>query len=62
MEIKKIYTEDLQIAKALIEKDNMVMRKYFYILNIGKIIKITLYGFKSVSFNYCPCDCPKNHF
>ena len=30
MEVKKIYTEDLQIAKALIQRDNMVTRKYFY--------------------------------
>lgn len=30
MEIKKIYTEDLQIAKALIKRDNVVTRKYFY--------------------------------
>lgn len=30
MEIKKIYTEDLQIAQALIQRDNMVTRKYFY--------------------------------
>lgn len=30
MEIKKIYYEDLQIAKALIKRDNMVTRKYFY--------------------------------
>lgn len=29
MEVKKIYTEDLQIAKALIQRDNMVTRKYF---------------------------------
>lgn len=30
MEVKKIYIEDLQIAKALIQRDNMVTRKYFY--------------------------------
>lgn len=30
MEVKKIYHEDLQIAKALIKRDNMVTRKYFY--------------------------------
>lgn len=30
MEIKKIYTEDLQIAQALIQRDNTVTRKYFY--------------------------------
>lgn len=30
MEVKKIYYEDLQIAKALIKRDNMVTRKYFY--------------------------------
>ena len=30
MEVKKIYHEDLQIAKALIERDNLVTRKYFY--------------------------------
>lgn len=30
MEVKKIYNEDLQIAKALIKRDNLVTRKYFY--------------------------------
>ena len=30
MEVKKIYHEDLQIAKALIKRDNLVTRKYFY--------------------------------
>lgn len=30
MEVKKIYSEDLQIAKALIRRDEMVTRKYFY--------------------------------
>ena len=30
MEVKKIYHEDLQIAKALIQRDNWVTRKYFY--------------------------------
>lgn len=30
MEVKKIYYEDLQIAKALIKRDNLVTRKYFY--------------------------------
>lgn len=30
MEVKKIYHEDLQIAKALIQRDNLVTRKYFY--------------------------------
>ena len=30
MEAKKIYQEDLQIAKALIKRDNLVTRKYFY--------------------------------
>ena len=30
MEVKKIYQEDLQIAKALIKRDNLVTRKYFY--------------------------------
>lgn len=30
MEVKKIYTEDLQIAKALIQRDNVVTHKYFY--------------------------------
>ena len=30
MDIKKIYTEDLQIAQALIQRDNTVTRKYFY--------------------------------
>lgn len=30
MEVKKIYYEDLQIAEALIKRDNMVTRKYFY--------------------------------
>ena len=30
MEIKKIYTEDLQIAQALIQRDNTITRKYFY--------------------------------
>lgn len=30
MEVKKIYIEDLEIAKALIKKDNMVTKKYFY--------------------------------
>lgn len=30
MEVKKIYHEDLLIAKALINRDNLVTRKYFY--------------------------------
>lgn len=30
MEVKKIYHEDLQIAKALIKRDNLLTRKYFY--------------------------------
>lgn len=30
MEVKKIYTEDLQIAQALIRRDNVVTRNYFY--------------------------------
>lgn len=30
MNVKKIYSEDLQIAKALIRRDEMVTRKYFY--------------------------------
>ena len=30
MEVKKIYQEDLQIAKSLIQRDNIVTRKYFY--------------------------------
>lgn len=30
MEVKKIYVEDLEIAKALIRRDNMVTKKYFY--------------------------------
>lgn len=30
MEVKKIYYEDLQIAKALIKRNNLVTRKYFY--------------------------------
>lgn len=30
MEVKRIYTEDLQIAKAIIERDNNVTRQYFY--------------------------------
>lgn len=30
MEVQKIYYEDLQIAEALIKRDNMVTRKYFY--------------------------------
>lgn len=30
MEVKKIYHEDLKIAKALIKRDNLVTRKYFY--------------------------------
>ena len=30
MEVKKIYHEDLRIAKALIKRDNLVTRKYFY--------------------------------
>ena len=30
MEVKKIYIEDLEIAKALIKKDNMFTKKYFY--------------------------------
>lgn len=30
MDVKKIYSEDLQIAKALIRRDEMVTRKYFY--------------------------------
>ena len=30
MEVKKIYYEDLEIAKALIKRDNVVTRKYFY--------------------------------
>lgn len=30
MEVKKIYIEDLEIAKALIRRDNMTTKKYFY--------------------------------
>lgn len=30
MIVKKIFTQDLQIAKSLINKDEMVTRKYFY--------------------------------
>lgn len=30
MEVKKIYHEDLQIAKSLIQRDNIVTRRYFY--------------------------------
>lgn len=30
MEVKKIYQEDLQIAKSLIQRDNIVTRRYFY--------------------------------
>lgn len=30
MKVQKIYYEDLQIAEALIKRDNMVTRKYFY--------------------------------
>ena len=30
MEVKKIYYEDLEIAKALIKRDDLVTRKYFY--------------------------------
>lgn len=30
MEVKKIFYDDLQIAKALIKRDNLVTRKYFY--------------------------------
>ena len=30
MEVKKIYHEDLQIAKALLKRDNLITRKYFY--------------------------------
>lgn len=30
MEVKKIYQEDLQIAKALIQRDDIVTRKFFY--------------------------------
>lgn len=30
MKVKKIYIEDLEIAKALIRRDNMITKKYFY--------------------------------
>lgn len=30
MIVKKIFTQDLQIAKSLISRDEMVTRKYFY--------------------------------
>ena len=30
MIVKKIFTQDLQIAQSLIAKDEMVTRKYFY--------------------------------
>lgn len=30
MDVKKIFTQDLQIAKSLIDRDEMVTRKYFY--------------------------------
>lgn len=30
MKVKKIYHEDLKIAKSLIDRDNLVTRKYFY--------------------------------
>lgn len=29
MDVKKIFTQDLQIAKSLINRDEMVTRKYF---------------------------------
>ena len=29
MDVKKIFTQDLQIAKSLIDRDEMVTRKYF---------------------------------
>ena len=30
MVVKKIFSQDLQIAKSLIVRDEMVTRKYFY--------------------------------
>lgn len=48
MEVKKIYHEDLQIAKALIKRDNLVTRKYFY--------QQCYPLFKSIFDNYCT-DC-----
>lgn len=30
MDVKKIFTQDLQIAKSLIDRDEMVTRKYFW--------------------------------
>lgn len=48
----KIYAEDLQIAKALIQKDEVTTRKYFY--------KNCYPLFKSIYDNYyTDCDCVK---
>lgn len=52
MEVKKIYHEDLQIAKALIKRDNLVTRKYFY--------QQCYPLFKSIYDNYyTDCKCCK---
>lgn len=52
MEVKKIYQEDLQIAKALIKRDNLVTHKYFY--------QQCYPLFKSIYDNYyTDCKCCK---
>lgn len=52
MIVKKIFTQDLQIAKSLINKDEMVTRKYFY--------QQCYPLFKSIYDNYyTDCKCCK---
>ena len=52
MEVKKIYHDDLLIAKALIKRDNLVTRKYFY--------QQCYPLFKSIYDNYyTDCACVK---
>ena len=53
MVVKKIFSEDLQIAKSLIVRDEMVTRKYFY--------QQCYPLFKSIFDNYYYC-CPLKLF
>lgn len=52
MEVKKVFLHDLQIAKALLDRDEQVTRKYFY--------QQCYPLFKSIYDNYyTDCTCCK---
>ena len=52
MDVKRIYAEDLRVAKALIKRDEMVTRSYFY--------RQCYPLFKSIyDHYYTDCDCCK---